>query len=91
MSTNKLLKKLAGRRSEQKAPRKRFLAQPNGRHGLGPSAALAAQFFISLLISAFICVHLRLKKGVRNWSFGAQPALGRWTLNVECWMLGESP
>jgi hypothetical protein len=32
---NGLLKNSAGRRCEQKAPRKRFLAQPDGQHGIG--------------------------------------------------------
>jgi hypothetical protein len=35
MDANRLLKNFAGRRCEQKAPRKRFLAQPDGQHGLG--------------------------------------------------------
>jgi hypothetical protein len=75
MSANKLLKNLAGRLCDQKMLPQRFLAQPDGLHGLGPCAALAAQFFISLLISAFICVHLRLEKGIGNWSVGVQPVL----------------
>jgi hypothetical protein len=52
MSTNRLWKNFTGRRCEQEALQQRFLAQPDGQHGLGPCAAFAAQFFISLLISA---------------------------------------
>jgi hypothetical protein len=47
MNTDRLLKNSAGRRCGQKALQKRFLAQPDGQHGLGPCAALAAQFFTS--------------------------------------------
>jgi hypothetical protein len=48
MSTNRLWKNFTGRRCEQETLQQRFLAQPDGLHGLGPCAAFAAQFFISL-------------------------------------------
>jgi len=54
-----LRKNSAGRRCDQKTLQQRFLAQPDGLHGLRPCAALAAQFSSSR--SASICVHLRLK------------------------------
>jgi hypothetical protein len=49
-----LRKNSAGRRCDQKTLQQRFLAQPDGLHGLRPCAALAAQFpsSLSVLISA---------------------------------------
>jgi hypothetical protein len=39
-----LRKTTVGRRCDQKTLPQRFLAQPDGQHGLRPCAALAAQF-----------------------------------------------
>jgi hypothetical protein len=49
---NWLRKNSVGRRCDQKTLQQRFLAQPDGQHGLRPCAALAAQFSSSLF--AFI-------------------------------------
>jgi hypothetical protein len=48
-----------GRRCDQKTLPQRFLAQPDGLHGLRPCAAVAAQFSSSLF--ALIRVYSRLK------------------------------
>ncbi|HXC02259.1 MAG TPA: hypothetical protein VNU49_06370 [Opitutaceae bacterium] len=53
---NKLLKNFAGRRCDQKTLRQRFLAQPDGQHGLGPCAAQAAQFFIAAYSREFASI-----------------------------------
>src|ERR1039458_8203524 len=49
---NWLRKTTVGRRCDQKALPQRFLAQPDGLHGLRPCAALVAQFSSSLFPSA---------------------------------------
>jgi hypothetical protein len=41
---SRLRKTTVGRRCDQKTLLQRFLAQPDGQHGLRPCAALAAQF-----------------------------------------------
>jgi len=48
---NWLRKTTVGRRCDQKTLRQRFLAQPDGQHGLRPCAANAAQFSSSLSVS----------------------------------------
>jgi hypothetical protein len=52
---NWLRKTTVGRRCDQKALPQRFLAQPDGQHGLRPCAANAAQFSssLSVIISAY--------------------------------------
>ena len=52
---NWLRKTTVGRRCDQKTLSQRFLAQPDGQHGLRQCAAVAAQFSSSLLVP--ISVH----------------------------------
>jgi hypothetical protein len=61
----RLRKTTVGRRCDQKTLPQRFLAQPDGQHGLRPCAANAAQFSSSLF--AFIRVHSRLKHLGHQW------------------------
>jgi hypothetical protein len=58
---NWLRKTTVGRRCDQKTLRQRFLAQPDGQHGLRPCAANAAQFSSSPPKSVLISVHKWLK------------------------------
>jgi hypothetical protein len=59
---NWLRKTTVGRCCDQKTLPQRFLAQPDGLHGLRLCAAVAAQFSSSLF--ALISVHSRLKISV---------------------------
>jgi hypothetical protein len=59
---NWLRKTTVARRCDQKTLRQRFLAQPDGQHGLRPCAANAAPFSSSQ--SVIISAHQWLKKSV---------------------------
>ena len=91
MSTNRLLKNLAGRCCEQKAPRRRFLAQPDGRHGLGPCAALARMHHTFPRADASTGAVSRGARRLRRGSPAEVGPTGRSTHPRECERCGLAP